>query len=108
MDYDSETLITFELVNAFWVQYTLLVIIGIIALVAIVLLVVYFSFIYKKTPKEVAPSSPTPAVAPPIGKTPEPEKIEEKPVEGMFCPYCGSKNAAGSNFCEYCGKNLEQ
>ena len=108
-DYDQETIITLDLLNAFWIQNWLYVVLGIIALVAIVVIVVYFSVIYQKKPKEVAPSAPAPAVAPtPVEETPELEKIEEKPGKGVFCPYCGSSNTAGSNFCEDCGKNLEE
>jgi len=94
--YDHEDIIKLELVNAFWIQYWVFVVIGIIALSAVIVVVIYFTAI--RTSKEkVPPSVQAPAA-----------KFEEKIPEGeLICPSCGKKSTSGAKFCEYCGKTME-
>lgn len=108
-EYDGETIITLQLVNAFWVQYWVFVIIGIIALGAIIVVVLYFTAIRKsKVIEKVPPSAQAPA-AKPEEKSPEAAKLEEKNPEGeLICLSCGKKNTAVGKFCEYCGKTIEK
>lgn len=106
--YDKETIISIHLVNAFWIQYQVFVVIGIIALGAVIVVIIYFTAIRTPKVKDKALSSAPAPAAKPEEMSPEAAKIEEKKPEGeLICPYCGKKNTAEGKFCEYCGKTME-